>query len=154
MLKKFKSDSSFSLSLRCFARRLAECGLISAACHYDQIMGRQYVFISTYGSHEVRLMGTIKAVEDTDEGGVRLFVSNPFFSSDRLVSLRWSNMEEGWTAEIEDPNPDFIKQLSANDDDNEEGLDDDEREAKDQEFQRKIDEHVSYRFFPGFLKLI
>ncbi len=65
----------------------------------SKIIGRMYRFDCEHGSHNRVLFGTIRAIEVSDEGGLDLYVSNPYFWGDRLISIKRANGK--WMAYVE-----------------------------------------------------
>jgi hypothetical protein len=64
-----------------------------------KIIGRLYQFGCEHGSHHHILVGTVVAIEISDEGGLQLYVSNPRFWGSQLRSLIYANRK--WLARIE-----------------------------------------------------
>lgn len=64
-----------------------------------KIVGRLYRFGCEHGSHHHILTGTVHAIEISDEGGFDLYVSNPRFWGERLISIKHSNGK--WMAHVE-----------------------------------------------------
>ena len=56
-----------------------------------QIVGRLYRFGCEHGSHHHILVGTVQAIEVSDEGGLNLYVSNPRFWGMRLISIEYGD---------------------------------------------------------------
>ncbi len=65
----------------------------------SKIIGRLYRFDCEHGSHDHVLIGTIQAIEVSDEGGLDLYVSNPYFWGDQLISIKRGKGK--WMAYIE-----------------------------------------------------
>ncbi len=76
---------------------LQEIGLPSAL----ELLGKNYRFEAHHGSHHTILVGTIQAVEISDEGGTQLYVSSPRFWGKPLVCLAWGGSE--WMAYAPSP---------------------------------------------------
>ena len=55
-----------------------------------KLIGLHYRFGCEHGSHHSILVGTIQAIEVSDEGGLELYVSNPLFWGEQLVSINYS----------------------------------------------------------------
>ncbi len=64
-----------------------------------QVVGRHYRFGCEHGSHNHIFVGTIQAIEVSDEGGLDLYVSNPRFRGGRLISIKRSNGR--WVAYVD-----------------------------------------------------
>lgn len=65
----------------------------------NAVIGRLYKFVAIHGSHHHALSGTIQAIEVSDEGGLDLYVSNPRFWGERLISIKYCNGK--WMAYID-----------------------------------------------------
>lgn len=62
-----------------------------------KVIGRCYQFTSEHGSHNHVLVGTILAIEISDEGGFELHVSSPRFWGCPLRSISYNNSyHNGW----------------------------------------------------------
>ena len=64
-----------------------------------KIIGRVFRFECEHGSHDRVLIGTIQAIEVSDEGGLDLYVSNPYFWGDQLISIKRGKGK--WMAYVE-----------------------------------------------------
>lgn len=104
----------------------------------QKIIGRQYRFGCEHGSHHHILSGVIQAVEVSDEGGLDLYVSNPRFWGERLVSIKYSNGR--WTAYVD------IKPQPLTDADYE--------RLSDEEVDRKVEADIAAKFFEGEFMLL
>ena len=76
--------------------RLREAGLPT---NPRQIVGQLYQFGCEHGSHHHVLVGTVLAIEISDEGGLELHVSNPRFWGKKLISIIHSNSK--WMVFVE-----------------------------------------------------
>lgn len=56
-----------------------------------KIIGQMYRFECEHGSHHHILVGIIKAIEISDEGGLDLYVTNPRFWGRNLISIMYDN---------------------------------------------------------------
>lgn len=65
-------------------------------------IGSVYSLDCAYGSHSCHLVGTIRAIEISDEGGLELYISNPTMGGDEIFSLIW-NETDGWRAQVSSP---------------------------------------------------
>ena len=63
------------------------------------IIGQQYWFECEHGSHNHMFVGTVQAIEISDEGGLDFYVSNPVFWGNRLISIKHANGK--WMAYVE-----------------------------------------------------
>lgn len=123
-----------SLGQNSFAAEL-ESELRGASLPTDphRIVGRLYWFGCEYGSHHHVLVGTVQAVEISDEGGLNLYVSNPRFGGRRLISITYADY--AWMAYVDVKLPVYtdaqLEQMS------------------EKEFERKTEEDLASRFFKG-----
>lgn len=101
-------------------------------------IGRLYRFVSVHGSHHHTLSGTILAIEVSDEGGLDLYVSNPRFWGERLISIKYCNGK--WMAYID------IKPREWSD----EALE----KMSDEAHKRVIEEDIAAKFFEGEFELL
>lgn len=79
-----------------------EKGLISAGLRSStpqDYIGRKYFFAAEWGSHHQELLGTIEAIETSDEGPLILEVSNRRFWGERLIGLAFDG--KNWCAYID-----------------------------------------------------
>ena len=67
----------------------------------EWIIGRIYRFGCEHGSHHHILVGTITAIEISDEGGLELHISNPKVWGKLIKSLR--HTKDGWALSLEGP---------------------------------------------------
>ena len=67
---------------------------IMKGMHSREITGRNFTFASQHGSHFEILMGIIKGVGYSDEGGFKLYVSCPKFWGVKLDSITWDSTKE------------------------------------------------------------
>ncbi len=84
---------SYNTASRLLEAALREAGL---SPHPKYLIGRMFRFASQFGSHHQILVGTITALNVSDEGGLELIVSNTRFWEAPLVSIR--KVEEVWGA--------------------------------------------------------
>jgi hypothetical protein len=101
-------------------------------------IGRKYRFGCEHGSHHHILVGTILSVEVSDEGGLDLYVTNPRFWGQRLISIKHNDGR--WMAYVDIP----PLELS----------DADLQRMSGEERDRAIEESVASRFFGGELRLL
>ncbi len=66
------------------------------------LVGRKYELNVTHGSHSTSLIGTILALQQSDEVGVELYISNPEFWGGRIRSLVHDHADE-WSIRTDDP---------------------------------------------------
>ena len=100
-----------------------------------KIIGQFYKF----DSHHHTLVGTIQAIEVSDEGDINLYVSNPLFWDAQLISIKHNNGK--WVAHVAN------KTLS----------DDEQERARfmtGEEYQDSIDERIASGFFEGNFRLL
>ena len=114
---------------------LREAGLPLAP---SKIVGRPYRFGCEHGSHHHILAGTIQAIEVSDEGGLNLYVSNPRFWGERLISMKHSSGK--WMAYVD------IKPREWND----EALE----RMSEEEHERAIQKDIAAKFFEGEFQLL
>ena len=114
---------------------LREAGLPSDP---SQIVGHLYRFGCEHGSHHHILAGTIQAIEVSDEGGLDLYVTNPSFWGERLISIKRSNGK--WMACV-DINP-------------REWSDEALERVSEEEHERMIAEDIAAKFFDGEFQLL
>ena len=103
-----------------------------------EVMSQIYRFGCEHGSHHQILVGTVLAIEISDEGSLELHVSNPTFWNQRLISLMYGN--SGWMAYV-DIKPREWSEVEL------------ERMA-DEERQRVFDEDLQAKFFHGEFALL
>lgn len=103
-----------------------------------QIIGRLYRFRCEHGSHDHTLVGTVQAVEISDEGGLDLYVSNPRFWGKRLISIKHSNGR--WMVYVD------IKPRRWSDEEL--------RRMSEEENDHIIKESIAARFFEGEFQLL
>ena len=89
-----------------FASRLEE-ELRKAGLPTDPklIIGRLYLFGCEHGSHHHILVGTILAIEISDEAGLELHVTNHQIWGERLISFGHSGDGNKWIASCIDIKP-------------------------------------------------
>lgn len=61
-----------------------------------EVIGQLYRFDCSHGSHREILVGSVKALGLSDEGGLALYVTSPTFWGEPLVSIQ--RRENGWVA--------------------------------------------------------
>ena len=103
-----------------------------------QIVGRLYQFGCEHGSHHHILVGTVQAVEISDEGGLDLHVSSPRFWGKRLISINHSNGK--WMAYVDVKPREWSDQAL--------------ERMSTEEHSRAIEEDIARRFFDGELQLL
>ena len=113
---------------------LREAGLPSDP---SQIVGHLYWFGCEHGSHHHILSGTIQAIEVSDEGGLDLYITNPRFWGERLISIKYSNK---WMAYV-DAKP-------------REWSDEALERMSEEEHERAIQEDIAAKFFEGEFQLL
>lgn len=64
-----------------------------------EVIGRGYRFGCEHGSHHSILLGSIRAIEISDEGGLQLHVSSPTFFGRPLLCLMYEDKK--WMAVID-----------------------------------------------------
>lgn len=94
----FGNEDPFGSIIR---THLREAGLPGAPI---EVIGRGYRFGCYHGSHHSILLGSIRAIEISDEVGLQLHVSSPTFFGRPLVCLMYEDKK--WVAVIDtDANP-------------------------------------------------
>ncbi|OGG47596.1 hypothetical protein A2671_00280 [Candidatus Kaiserbacteria bacterium RIFCSPHIGHO2_01_FULL_49_13] len=115
--------------------QLREAGLPGAP---REIVGRLYQFGCEQTAHHHILVGTIQAVEVSDEGGLNFYVTNPRFWGARLISITFSDGK--WMAYVD------IKPR---------GWSKEELERmSEEEVDRAIEENIAAKFFEGEFQLL
>ena len=104
----------------------------------SEVVGRPYRFGCEHGSHHHILSGTIQAIEVSDEGGLALYVTNPRFWGERLISIKHSNSK--WMAYVD------IKPREWSD----EALE----RMSEEKHERVIAEDIAAKFFEGEFELL
>ena len=82
---------------------IAETALAEAGQKGDstKVINKQFIFECRSSQHQQILIGTVLALEISDEDGLCLQVSSPFFKGKKLVCLRWDINNRTWEAIIE-----------------------------------------------------
>ena len=114
---------------------LREAGLPLAP---SKIVGRLYRFRCEHGSHYHILAGTIQAIEVSDEGGLDLYVSNPRFWGERLISIMHSNGK--WMAYVDIKPREWSNEVL--------------ERMSEEEHERAIQEDIAAKFFEGGFLLL
>ena len=114
---------------------LREAGLPSDP---SQIVGHLYRFGCEHGSHHHILAGTIQAIEVSDEGGLDLYVSNPRFWGERLISINHSNGK--WMAYVDIKPREWSNEVL--------------ERMSEEEHERAIQEDIAAKFFEGGFLLL
>ncbi|MBU2081880.1 hypothetical protein KKH14_00370 [Patescibacteria group bacterium] len=101
----------------------------------SKIIGQFYKF----DSHRHTLVGTVQAIELSDEGDVNLYVSNPLFWGERLISINYNKGK--WAA--------YVAKKPLSDDEQERA-----RFMTGEEYQDSIDERIASVFFEGNFRFL
>lgn len=69
---------------------------------FAEMIGMKYLFGCEHGSHHHVLVGTITAVQLSDEGGLDLHISNPTIFGCKIKSLKWLDNSKSWAAFLDE----------------------------------------------------